>query len=91
MTLPARSMRAMPAEGAELVEHPLGAVLFKKSGGGDAAELQVLLVDPLLFAREPLQRVAKNGVVYGSSHAFGERYRLATNRRGLAGSGQMPV
>ena len=44
---------------AELGQHPLGAALLKERGSGYAAQLQMLLVDPLLLPDEPLQSVAK--------------------------------
>ena len=49
------------AQRAELCEHPLGAALLEERRGRDAAKLQVLLVDPLLLAHEPGERVAARG------------------------------
>ncbi len=46
-------------ERAKLRQHPLRALLFEECGGRHAAQLQVLLVDPLLLPDEPLQRVAQ--------------------------------
>ena len=53
----------VPAEGAELLEKPGGAFLLEKGGGGHAAELKVLLVDPLLLAGEPLEALADAAVI----------------------------
>ena len=47
-----------------MLVQPGGAFLFEESGGGDAAELEVDLVDPLFFACKPLQAVAY-GAVFG--------------------------
>ena len=44
----------------ELRGHPLGAAVLEEGRRGDAAQLEVLLVDPLLLAREPLQRLANS-------------------------------
>ena len=63
MTLPARSMEAFQPEAAELLLKPGGALLLEEGGRGDAAELQVDLVDPLFLAREPLQALAHTAVV----------------------------
>ena len=52
----------VPAEGAELVGEPGGALLLEEGGGGNAAELQVDLVDPLLLAGEPLETLAHAAV-----------------------------
>ena len=41
------------------LEEELGAPLFEKRGGWNAAQLQLLLVDPLLLLDEPLQCVAQ--------------------------------
>ena len=51
------------AEGAELRQHPLGALLFEESGRGNAAELQLLFGDPLLVAGKALQGFANGGSV----------------------------
>ena len=53
----------MPSERAELRRHPLGALLFQKCGRGNAAELQMDVVHPLLLAREPLERLANAGAL----------------------------
>ena len=51
----------VPAERAALGGEPVGALLFEKSWRGDAAELEVNVVDPLFFARKPLERLADAG------------------------------
>src|SRR5690242_10837686 len=43
----------------ELREHPFGALLLEECGRRDAADLQMLLIDPLFFTREPLQSIAQ--------------------------------
>ena len=48
----------MPAERPELSGHPFRALLLQESRRGNAAELQVNLVHPLFFAREPLKSLA---------------------------------
>ena len=60
-------------ERAKLRQHPLGALLFEERGGGDAAKLQVLLVDPLLLPDEPLQGVAEGRGIGQIRGHFGER------------------
>jgi hypothetical protein len=40
---------------AKLRLHPLGARLFEESGSGNAAELQMTVIDPLLRASEPFK------------------------------------
>ena len=52
-----------PSQGLELFQKPGGAILFEECGGGDAAELEVGLVDPLFFAGEPLEAFANAAVV----------------------------
>jgi hypothetical protein len=79
------------AQRAELLQHPFGAALLKKRGRWHAAKLHVLIVDPLFFANEPLQCFAQRGGMDGFGELLGERRRLAGNRRGLAGRGQMSV
>ena len=46
------------AQRLELRQHPFSPFLFKKRRGGHAANLQMLIVDPALFAREPLEAFA---------------------------------
>ena len=53
----------VPAEGAELGGHPLGARQFVESRRGDATKLQVDIVDPLLILRKVLERFAHAGAV----------------------------
>ena len=45
----------LPAGRAHLFQKPGCALLFQECGRWHAAKLQVGLIDPLLFAREPLQ------------------------------------
>lgn len=45
------------AELAEGGEHPFGAALFLEGGRGDAAELEMLFVDPLFIAGKLLERL----------------------------------
>jgi hypothetical protein len=78
------------AKSPELRQHPFGAALLEKGGGGDAAKLQVLFVDPLFFAGEPLQGVANGGGVGEFGDEPGEGDRFDGRGRELAGSGQMP-
>ena len=44
-----------PSERAKLLGHPFAALLLEKSGGGNAAQLQVLFVDPGSFAPKPIE------------------------------------
>ena len=53
----------MPAEGAKLRGHPFGALLLEERGRGHAAQLKMDIVDPLLLAREPLERLADAGAL----------------------------
>ena len=62
-------------QGAELGEHPFGAFLLEKGRGWDAAKLQVLLVDPLFFAGEPLKGVADRGGVGALGKEFRDGWR----------------
>ena len=64
----------MPAEGAELRGHPFGALLLEKRRRGHAAQLQMDFVHPLLFAREPLQRLAHAGALghFADCHRRGQ-------------------
>ena len=50
--------RRLPAERTKLLGEPHGALPFEKGRRRNPAKLQVHLVDPLLFAGEPLQAVA---------------------------------
>src|ERR1700679_3490216 len=47
----------VPAQRAELRSHPLRARQFMKCGSGDAANLQLDIVHPLLFLRKMLERL----------------------------------
>ena len=60
-------------ERAKLRQHPLGALLFEERGGWDAAELQVLLVDPLFLPDEPGQGVAQGYGIGQIRGHFGKR------------------
>ena len=77
------------AERSELREHPLRARLFEEGRGGDTADLQMLFVDGLLLAIEPLERVANGGRVGEVGEEAGKR--LGEYRREFAGGGQMSV
>src|SRR5215472_808507 len=48
----------IPPQRAKLLGEPRCAFAFKKRGRRNAAELEVHVVDPLLFPREPLQSFA---------------------------------
>ena len=75
------------AEGAELGGKPFRALLLEEGGSGDAAELLMDVVDPLLFAGEPEEQVAgvaglqdlvqgaSRGEVCGHSFEFNLRRR----------------
>ena len=86
----------VPAEGAELVEEPRGALLLHEGGRRDAAELEMDLVDPLFLAGEPLETVAHPRVVGPrtnwnrrcdiGSHACGQCSR--GGERGMGGIGK---
>src|ERR1039458_10679662 len=54
----------VPARRAELFEEPRGALPFQKSERRHAAKLQMGFVDPLLFAREPLETLAHPPMLY---------------------------
>jgi hypothetical protein len=45
----------MQAAGAHLSGKPFGALALQKCGRGNPANLLMDFIDPLLFAREPLQ------------------------------------
>jgi hypothetical protein len=78
------------AQGAELGEHPFGAALLKERGRGDAAQLEVLLVDPLLVADEPGEGVAEGRGSGKVGRDFGER-SVGWERDGFERSSQMIV
>ena len=44
-------------ESAELSQHPFGAALLEKCRRGNAADLQMLFVNPKFLARKPQQSV----------------------------------
>ena len=75
---------------AKLREHPLGAALFKECRGWNAAQLQMLFVDPLLLPDKPLQGVAQRGRIGQISRHFHQR-RSGRKRNGFDRSCQMPV
>ena len=79
------------SDGAELREHPLGALLFKESCRGNPAKVRVLIVNPLFFALEPLQRVAQKRRFGGIRGDAGERGGITGGRRGLGAGSQMTV
>src|ERR1035441_355832 len=54
--------RGIAPKGPELLQKPAGAFLLQEGRRGDAAKLQVDLVDPLLLAREKLQAFADSRV-----------------------------
>jgi hypothetical protein len=45
-----------------LGEHPFGASLLEKCGSGNAADLEMLFVNPGSFPREPLEGVAEGRI-----------------------------
>ena len=47
--------RSLPAMCAELLLKPGGSLLFQKSRGRNAANLQMDLINPLFFPRQKLQ------------------------------------
>ena len=53
----------MPAHSTELGRHPFGALLLEEGRGGNAAKLQVNLIDPLLFPGKPLEGLADTSPV----------------------------
>ncbi len=58
----ARAVQAdLAAELAQPCRHPRGSLLLEKGGRRDAADLKMLLVDPVLFLGEPLQALAHAG------------------------------
>ena len=78
------------AKGAELGEHPFGAALLEERGGGDAAELEVLLIDPLFLADEPGEGVAEGRGSGEVGRDFGER-SVGRDSDGFEGRGQVLV
>src|SRR5581483_5800853 len=52
----------LPAERRQAVPEPFRAWLFKESGSRNAAELELLLVDPCPFARKPALRPQQSRV-----------------------------
>src|SRR5262249_1361895 len=79
------------ADGPELRHHPFGALLFEKRGRRDSAKLQVLLVNPLLFAGKPLQGLADGGLIDKLAQEPGESGWLTWNGRDLSAGSKMPV
>ena len=47
-----------PAQGTEFGDEPLSSLLLKESGGRNAAEAQMLFINPVALAPEPLKRRA---------------------------------
>src|SRR5438477_9717125 len=62
-----------PSEGAKLFGHMRRALLFKESRRGDAAELQVPLVDPGALLPEPVQACADAGRGGEFGNGWGEQ------------------
>jgi len=67
----------VPLEFAKSGGDPLGALLFKESGGGDAAEFEVLLLNPEPFAAEPFERGAHTGRRGKIGDGLGERGQVS--------------
>ena len=78
------------AQGAELREHPLGALLFEERGRGNPAELKLLLIDLLFVASEGLQNFAQGCCVREFGEKFRE-YKVSWRGRGFDRGSQMPV
>ena len=56
----ARTVQArFPAQALKALRHPLGALLLQEGRRGNAAQLEVLLVDPGTLAAEPVERHAQ--------------------------------
>jgi hypothetical protein len=79
------------AEIAELRGHPLRAALFEEGRSGDAAELQVLIVDPLFLARKPLQAVAHVGRRSQLGDGLSRSCAAVLREDRFGRCGQMPV
>ena len=67
----------VPLQLAKSGRYPLGALLFKESCGGDAAELEVLLLNPEAFAAEPFERGAHAGRRGKIGDGLGERGQVS--------------
>ena len=77
----------LPSEGAELRRHPFGALLLEKCGRRNPAQLEMDLVDPLLFPGEPLQTLPHPAQLrdIGDGHRRGHeigRHLIRVYRRG---------
>jgi hypothetical protein len=77
-------------ESAELSQHPFGAALLEECGSRNAADLQMLFVNPGFFPGEPLEGVAE-GRIGEFGDQLGERSRLTGGRRRFGQGGQMSV
>ena len=76
-------------ERAKLSQHPFGAALLEECGSRNAADLQMLFVNPGFFPGEPLQGVAE-GRIGEFGDQLGERSRLTGGSR-FGGGGQVSV
>ena len=60
-----------PTQGLKLLGHPGGAFFLKEGRSWDAAQLEVLLVDPVALAAEPFETGSSRGgrrkINYGSN------------------------
>ncbi|MGH8164782.1 MAG: hypothetical protein ACREP1_10655, partial [Rhodanobacteraceae bacterium] len=59
----------MPAERFHSRAQPVGTALLKERGRGDAAELQVLFVDPGTFLRKPSLSASQRALLRQSGDA----------------------
>jgi len=50
-----------PTQRLKLLGHPQRALFLKEGGGWDAAQLEVLLVDPVALTAEPFETQASRG------------------------------
>ena len=63
----------VPIEVAKTGGDPFGALLFEERRGGDAAELEVLLLNPEAFAAEPVEGGSHTGSRGKIGDGLGER------------------